>query len=84
VLRPVLTLAEATAHPHNTARGTFIEVEGVTQPAPAPRFSRTPPDLPRLPSAAADIDTADVLLGWGLDRDEVAALLPAVTSAPQH
>jgi alpha-methylacyl-CoA racemase len=81
---PVLTLAEAPTHPHNTARGTFIEVEGVTQPAPAPRFSRTPPDLPRLPAAATDTDTADVLLGWGLDRDEVAALLPGVTSAPQH
>jgi alpha-methylacyl-CoA racemase len=39
---PVLTLAEAPLHPHNRARGTFVEVDGVVQPAPAPRFSRTP------------------------------------------
>ena len=73
---PVLTLAEAPSHPHNAARGTFIEVDGVTQPAPAPRFSRTPPDAPRPPSGQSAADTADVLLGWGMDRDEVAALLP--------
>src|SRR5690606_2215041 len=40
---PVLDMAEAPAHPHNAARGTFIEIDGVTQPAPAPRFSRTQP-----------------------------------------
>ena len=39
---PVLSLAEAPAHPHNVARGTFVEVDGIVQPAPAPRFSRTP------------------------------------------
>jgi alpha-methylacyl-CoA racemase len=44
---PVLTLAEAPRHPHNLARGTFIEVDGVVQPAPAPRFSRTPAGAPR-------------------------------------
>ena len=38
---PVLTMSEAAAHPHNQARGTFVEVAGVVQPAPAPRFSRT-------------------------------------------
>ena len=43
---PVLTLDEAPAHPHNVARGTFIEVDGITQPAPAPRFSRTPAGRP--------------------------------------
>ena len=50
---PVLTLPEAAAHPHNRARGVFIEVDGVVQPAPAPRFSRTKPDAPRLPERAA-------------------------------
>ena len=39
---PVLSLSEAPEHPHNRARGSFVEVGGVTQPAPAPRFSRTP------------------------------------------
>jgi alpha-methylacyl-CoA racemase len=72
---PVLTLAEAPAHPHNVQRGTFVEVDGVVQPAPAPRFSRTPPGPPGLPSAGSG--TAEVLLGWGLDRDEVDALDPA-------
>jgi alpha-methylacyl-CoA racemase len=43
---PVLTLAEAPDHPHSRARGTFIEVDGVVQPAPAPRFSRTPAGTP--------------------------------------
>ncbi|HKI43320.1 MAG TPA: CoA transferase, partial [Mycobacterium sp.] len=72
---PVLTLAEAPAHPHNVKRGTFVEVDGVVQPAPAPRFSRTPPGPPQPPSAGSD--TAEVLLGWGLDREEVDALVPA-------
>ena len=44
---PVLTMAEAPAHPHNAARGTFVEVGGVLQPAPAPRFSATPAPHPR-------------------------------------
>jgi crotonobetainyl-CoA:carnitine CoA-transferase CaiB-like acyl-CoA transferase len=43
---PVLTLEEAPRHPHNATRGTFIEVNGITQPAPAPRFSRTPAGRP--------------------------------------
>ncbi len=44
---PVLNLEEAAAHPHNRARSTFVEVEGVVQPGPAPRFSRTPSALPK-------------------------------------
>jgi alpha-methylacyl-CoA racemase len=43
---PVLSMAEAPSHPHNQARGTFIEVDGITQPAPAPRYSGTPTALP--------------------------------------
>jgi len=42
----VLTLEEAAQHPHNRARGTFFEREGILQPAPAPRFSRTVPGQP--------------------------------------
>ena len=46
---PVLDWDEAPHHPHLAARGTFVEVDGITQPAPAPRFSRTPPDAPSPP-----------------------------------
>jgi alpha-methylacyl-CoA racemase len=60
-------------HPHNRARGTFVEVDGVVQPAPAPRFSRTVPDAPTLPRAAGN-DQAEVLSSWGFGPDEVAAL----------
>jgi alpha-methylacyl-CoA racemase len=70
---PVLTLDEAIAHPHNRARGAFVEVEGVTQPAPAPRFSRTAPEKPRLPTPAGK-DDAGTLASWGFAAAEVAAL----------
>lgn len=80
---PVLTLAEAPAHPHNVEHGTFVEVDGVVQPGPAPRFSRTPAELPA-PPAAAGQHTTEVLLGWGFSRAEVGALLDAgvVRQAP--
>ena len=70
---PVLSLAEAPAHPHNRARGAFIEVEGTVQPAPAPRFSRTRPEVkhgPRPPGT----DTVEVLQAWDFSRDEIRAL----------
>ena len=61
---PVLTMNEARAHPHNVARGTFTEVDGAPQPAPAPRFSRTPGAVERAPVVpGADTDTA--LADWG-------------------
>jgi alpha-methylacyl-CoA racemase len=63
---PVLTLAEAAQHPHNRARGAFIDVGGVEQNAPAPRFSRTVPGLPRPPSKTG-ADTAAVLSDWGIE-----------------
>jgi alpha-methylacyl-CoA racemase len=70
---PVLTMNEARAHPHNVARKTFIEVDGAPQPAPAPRFSRTPGAVERAPVVpGADTDTA--LADWGLSEGEVAAL----------
>jgi alpha-methylacyl-CoA racemase len=60
---PVVELAEAPGQPHLAARGTFVEVDGVPQAAPAPRFSRTPATLPAPPSADV-VAAADVLEGW--------------------
>jgi alpha-methylacyl-CoA racemase len=77
---PVLTLEEATRHPHNQARQTFVEIDGVVQPAPAPRFGRTPATRPA-PAGAAGADTADVLAAAGLDPDQVAALLASGAAA---
>jgi alpha-methylacyl-CoA racemase len=73
---PVLDLTEAPQHPHNRARGTFVEVDGVTQPAPAPRFSRTAaatPTPPRTPGA----DSAAILADWGLGPDAIETLSAA-------
>jgi alpha-methylacyl-CoA racemase len=71
---PVLTMSEAPAHPHNRHRGAFVEEGGVVQPAPAPRFSRTPSAIQRPPSApGADTDTA--LRDWGFSVEEVQRLL---------
>ncbi|VTU26178.1 Succinyl-CoA:(R)-benzylsuccinate CoA-transferase subunit BbsF [Variovorax sp. SRS16] len=58
---PVLSFEEAPMHPHLKARGTFVQVEGVTQPAPAPRFSATPAALPTAPAAPSG---ARALQGW--------------------
>ncbi|MXZ84723.1 MAG: CoA transferase [Acidimicrobiia bacterium] len=70
---PVLSLAEAPEHPHNIARGTFVEVGGALQPGPAPRFSRTPAEIAR-PSPNPGQHTAEALSDWGFDTDEVAHL----------
>jgi alpha-methylacyl-CoA racemase len=70
---PVLTMAEAREHPANRARDVFVEVAGVAQPAPAPRFSRTPATVQRPPSRpAADSDA--VLTDWGFSSAEIARL----------
>ena len=70
---PILSMSQARAHPHNVERGTFVDVDGAPQPAPAPRFSRTPSAVQGAPVAAgADTDTA--LTGWGFAADEVATL----------
>lgn len=68
---PVLSLTEAAGHPHLAARDTFIEVGGVTQPAPAPRFSRTVPRRPT-PPPPVGADTVDVLRDWMIAEDTVA------------
>ncbi len=73
---PVLTMSEAAAHPHNVERGTFIEIAGVPQPAPAPRFSRTVPEV-AMPPAHPGQHTREVLLDWGFAEAEVAALVEA-------
>jgi alpha-methylacyl-CoA racemase len=70
---PVLDMAEAPAHPHNRARATFVEVEGVTQPAPAPRFSRTPPNVPSGPAAPGQ-HSEQVLADWGWTQDAIETL----------
>ena len=73
---PVLDLDEAPAHPHNRARGTFIEVDGVTQPAPAPRFSRSVAEIKSPPPAPGTPDDA-ILAEWGFATDEIGALRSA-------
>ena len=78
---PVLSMDEATRHPHNVQRGTFIELDGVTQPAPAPRFSATPGGVQR-PPAHAGQHTDEVLSEWlGLDDAGIAALRESGTVA---
>jgi alpha-methylacyl-CoA racemase len=70
---PVLTPWEAHQHPHNQARSTFVEVEGRMQPAPAPRFSRTPSAISKGPSFPG-ADTVSELIDWGVDEATVAKL----------
>lgn len=70
---PVLSMDEATQHPHNVERGTFIEVGGMTQAAPAPRFSRTEVAV-QGPASHPGADTDDVLADYGFDADTIAKL----------
>jgi alpha-methylacyl-CoA racemase len=71
---PVLDMGEAPRHPHNQARATFVEVDGVTQPAPAPRFSRTAPEL-GIPPAAPGQHSAEVLAAWGWPPEAITELI---------
>ncbi len=77
---PVLSWAEAPAHPHLKARGTFVEVDGVVQPAPAPRFSRTPPATPVPPAPASHETAAEALAGW-LAPERIARFMAAAAPA---
>ncbi|HEV2309651.1 MAG TPA: CaiB/BaiF CoA-transferase family protein [Acidimicrobiia bacterium] len=70
---PVLTMSEAAEHPHIRARETVVDFDGVLQPAPAPRFSRTPPEL-RSPAAKPGEHTDSALADWGFTPDELRAL----------
>jgi alpha-methylacyl-CoA racemase len=70
---PVLSMAEAPEHPHNRARGTFVEIDGIVQPGPAPRFSRTRPEV-QSPPAAPGEHTEEALLDWGFSPEEITDL----------
>ena len=70
---PVLDMGEAPEHPHNRERQTFVEVEGVPQPAPAPRFSRTPSRIQRSPAKPGE-HTRDALKDWGFSETELDRL----------
>jgi len=70
---PVLSLTEAPDHPHNRARGTFVPVGDARQPAPAPRFSRTP-SPPPTPAPTPGQHTDEVLTAWGFSSESVSAL----------
>lgn len=71
---PVLTMSEAAAHPHNVARRTFIEVAGVPQPAPTPRFSRTTPSTPTKPDHPGE-HSREVLASAGFTAAEIDELI---------
>lgn len=73
---PVLDFNEAAAHPHNAARKTYIDVDGMTQPAPAPRFSRTESEV-QFGSRAHGADTQEVLSDWGFSDADLDALKAA-------
>jgi alpha-methylacyl-CoA racemase len=75
----VLTFAEAGAHPHVVARSTLVEVDGILQAAPAPRFSRTPNRRPSAPGAPG-ADTESVLRDWGVGSPTAT---PAVRARPR-
>jgi alpha-methylacyl-CoA racemase len=69
---PVLSMSEAHLHPHNAARDTFVESDGVMQPAPAPRFSRTPSSIQK-PASAPGADSEAVLKDWGYSAEQIRA-----------
>lgn len=71
---PVIAMSEAQNHIQNAARGAFVEVDGVTQPAPAPRYSRTPCGFPSVPASGASI-TTELLREIGYSGEEIDRLL---------
>ena len=75
---PVLSWSEAPLHPHLRGRGTFVEIDGVTQPAPAPRFSRTMLDAPVPPQEMSPANTDAALAAW-LSQAEISKLRAAGT-----
>lgn len=72
---PILDMDEAPQHPHNRSRGTFVDVAGVIQPAPAPRFGGTPTAPPRPPTTAEGSE--DILADWGFSRTDISVLREA-------
>jgi crotonobetainyl-CoA:carnitine CoA-transferase CaiB-like acyl-CoA transferase len=75
----VLTLEEAPRHPHLRERATYVEIDGVVQPAPAPRFSRSIPPTPQAARPWAPEEAEEILSPW-LDRSEVLAARNAIGS----
>src|SRR5207302_1671319 len=73
---PALAPTEAPDHPHNRARHTFLRIDGVPQPAPAPRFSRTPATVGRPPTHSGD-DDDEALAAWGFTPAEIDELRAA-------
>ncbi len=71
---PVLSLTEATQHPHAQARDAYASIDGVIQPAPAPRFSRTPAEIQSPPPEPGQ-HTEEILLDWGFNGERIAELL---------
>lgn len=69
----MLDLKEAPEHPHHRVRGGFVNVAGIEQPAPAPRFSRTPGEV-RSPPAMPGAGGNEALLGWSFGSDEIERL----------
>ena len=71
---PVLSMSEVASHPHTAQRGTFVEIDGVVQPAPAPRFSRTRTSTPLSPTRASGDDAEQLLTEWGAEASLVREL----------
>jgi alpha-methylacyl-CoA racemase len=74
---PVLSLAEAPGDPHNAQRKTFVEVDGIVQPRPAPRFSATPASDPVMPRLAQGTDSAVLLRTIGYSEERIESLRAA-------
>ncbi|MBK0870803.1 CoA transferase [Saccharopolyspora sp. HNM0986] len=83
-LTAVLDVEEAAEDEHNRARGGFVQVDGLTQPAPAPRFSRTPARVDSPPPLPGE-HTRSALADWGVPEDAVASLVEAgvLSSIPE-
>ncbi|MDH3745747.1 MAG: CoA transferase [Acidobacteriota bacterium] len=82
-LSPVLSFGEASEHSHNKERRTFVDFDGITQPAAAPRFGRTPSELRRPPSERG-ADTLAILRDSGFSSEEIARLLAAGSVSAAH
>jgi alpha-methylacyl-CoA racemase len=78
---PVLDPLEAPSHPHNRARGTYGEIDGVVQGLPAPRFSRTPPGIPSGPEKPG-ASGGGLAVDWGIPSDRLATLAKARVVGP--
>jgi len=78
---PVLTMAEAAAHPHLAERATFVDRDGLVQPGPAPRFSRTEPTL-STPPPEVGAQTREALVAWGIDGVDALIETGAAVQAP--